>query len=128
VETADDPVPNRKPGNAIARGSNVAGTVAQRHDPKLGRTASATLQHHQVAVVERGRAHLNENLLDARLRVVARSQHHTINALEALDAIGSHGVPDAPDQEGQPVALRDEGAYRDVPFRLPYHLGTMVVV
>jgi hypothetical protein len=40
VEAADNPVSDREPCDAITDGCNLAGTIAKRYDPKLGRTAS----------------------------------------------------------------------------------------
>ena len=90
MEGADDPVAYHDPADAIPDSGNFAGAIAQRHDSEPCRAAAATLQHHQVTVVERGRAHPKENLPSAGPRIVAQPRHHPVNAAEMIDAVGSH--------------------------------------
>jgi hypothetical protein len=84
--------PTAEPRDAVAERDNLAGTVAERHDAHLGRTAPATLQYHQIAVVEGGCANPNENFPPTRLRIGARLQQDTVNAAEMIDTIGFHAI------------------------------------
>jgi hypothetical protein len=90
VKTTDDPVSSGEPRDAVAEGDNLAGTVAERHDAHLGRTAPATLQHHQI---ERGCANPNENFPCARLRVscrtISRSSFGGANSLAHCSSVRS---------------------------------------
>jgi hypothetical protein len=57
---------------------------------ELGRTAAATFEDHQIAVVERARAHSHQDLFRPGPGILARSQHDPVNAAEAVDAIARH--------------------------------------
>src|ERR1700730_9845543 len=71
VEAADDPVPERETANTISDSRNFAGAVAERHNSELRRSPAAALQHHQITVVERSRAHLQEYFTSSEARIVA---------------------------------------------------------
>src|SRR6185312_8111446 len=90
MEAGNDTVADREPAGARSEPDDFARTVAERHDPEPGRAAAAAFQDHQVAVVERCRAHPDQDFPGAGLRIVARCQHNPVNAAEAFDPIGSH--------------------------------------
>jgi hypothetical protein len=90
VEGADDPVAKLDPRHPVANGSDLAGTVGKRHDAELCRTATAPFEDHQIAIVERARAHSHQDFLRHWPGILARSQHDPVNAAEAVDAIGFH--------------------------------------
>src|SRR6266851_4259182 len=87
MEAANDPVADRDPADAAPDGGNFAGAITQRHDTELCRAPAATLQHHQITVVERGRAHPKQNFPGAGPWIVARPQHYVVNTAKAIDAI-----------------------------------------
>src|SRR5260370_36945941 len=62
----------------------------KRHDAELCRTTTAAFKDHQIAVVERARAHPHQDLLRSGPRVLARSQDDPVNAAEAVDAVRFH--------------------------------------
>jgi len=62
VETARDPVADFDPCYAVADRSDFAGAIGERYHAELGRAAATALQDHQVAVVERARAHPHQHL------------------------------------------------------------------
>ncbi len=71
VEAADNSIPDRETADAISDSGNFAGAVAERHNPELRRSPAASLQHHQITVVERSRVHPQENFAGSGPRIVA---------------------------------------------------------
>src|SRR5215471_2447834 len=53
MKAAGNPVTDLDPRHPLADGFNIAGTIRKRYHAKLGRTATATFEDHQVAVIER---------------------------------------------------------------------------
>jgi len=53
MKAAGNPVTDLDPRHPLADGFNIAGTIRKRDHAKLGRTATATFEDHQVAVIER---------------------------------------------------------------------------
>jgi len=92
MKATGNPVANFDPSNSFADRCDLAGAVGQRHYADLRRTATAALEDHQIAVVQRARADPHENLLQPGPRILARPQHDAVNAAEAVDAIGFHLV------------------------------------
>src|SRR6266853_3280043 len=90
MEGADDPIAQLDPRHPVANGSDLAGAVGKRHDTELCRTATAAFEDHQIAVVKRARAHSHQDFLWSGPGVLARSQDDSVNAAEAVDAIGFH--------------------------------------
>jgi hypothetical protein len=85
-----NPVADLDPCHSVADRGDLAGTVRQRHDAELCRTAAAAFQDHQIAVIERTCAHPHQDLPQAGPGIVARSQHDPVNAAEAVDAVCFH--------------------------------------
>jgi hypothetical protein len=90
MKAPGNPVTTLDPRHSFADRRDFAGTVGQRHDANLGRTAAAALEDHQVAVVERARAHPHQDLFRPRTRVLARSQYDAVNTTKAIDVVGFH--------------------------------------
>src|SRR3984893_8902290 len=90
MEAADNFIADRETADAVSNGGYFAGAVAERHNPELRRSPAAALQHHQITVVERSRVHPQENFAGSGPRIVARAQHHAVNAAKAIDAISFH--------------------------------------
>jgi hypothetical protein len=102
VEAGDDPVADREPADASTKPDDFASAVAERHDLEPGRSPAAAFEHHQVAVVERNRAHPNQDFPGSGLRIVARCQRDPVNTAEALDPIGSHVPTPMPNYTASP--------------------------
>jgi hypothetical protein len=52
MKSADDPVANLDARHAVADRRDFAGTIAQRHDAELRRTATTAFEDHQISVIE----------------------------------------------------------------------------
>src|SRR5438132_2436553 len=79
MEATSNSIADLDPRYPIADGCNLTRTVGKRYHAELSRTATAALEDHQVAVVERARAHSHQDLLRPGLRVIARSQDYSVN-------------------------------------------------
>src|SRR5215468_11049821 len=90
METAGYPVADFDPRHPVADRSDFAGTVGERYHAKLGRTATATFEDHQVAVIERTCPDPHQDLVRPGSRVFGRSPHDPANAAEAVYVIGFH--------------------------------------
>jgi hypothetical protein len=90
MKATSNPIANFDPSNSFADRCDLAGVVAQRHYADLRWTTTTTFEDHQIAVVERARADPHEDLLQPGPRILARPQHDSVNAAEAVDAIGFH--------------------------------------
>jgi hypothetical protein len=75
MEGTDDPVADLDPPYPAANGSDLARAVGKRHDAELCWTATAAFEDHQIAVIERARAHSRQDLLRPRPGIFARSHH-----------------------------------------------------
>src|SRR5262249_43601026 len=87
MEAASNSIADLDPGDARPDRRDLTGAIGQRYHAELGRTSAAASEDHQIAVVERGRAYLHQDLLWPGLRILARSQHDPINAAKAVDAV-----------------------------------------
>jgi len=90
MEAPGDPVADPDPCYSVADRSDLARAVRKRHDAELFRTTITAFEGHQIAVIERGRAHPHQDLPQPGPRVLARSQRDPPNAAEAVDAVGFH--------------------------------------
>src|ERR1700730_14384156 len=77
----------------VADGCYFTRAVRKRYHDELCRTAPATFEDHQIAVIKRARPHPHQDLLRAGPRVLARPQDDPVNAAETVDAVGLHLVP-----------------------------------
>jgi hypothetical protein len=62
MKATGNSVTDLDPRNPFAHRFDLAGAVGQRHHANLCRTATAAFQDHQIAVVERARAHPHQDL------------------------------------------------------------------
>jgi hypothetical protein len=90
MKRPSNPVADLDPRHAVADCSDLARAVRKRHDAEFGRTATAAFEDHQIAVIERSRAHPHHDLPQSGPRVLARPQHDPVNTAEAVDAISFH--------------------------------------
>jgi hypothetical protein len=76
--------------HSFANGSDLARAVGKRHDAELCWTATAAFEDHQIAVIERARAHSRQDLVRPGPGIFARSQHDpfTCHANAALRQYG----------------------------------------
>src|SRR5215469_3399600 len=93
MEAAGNSIADLDPRDTRADRCDLAGAIGKRYHAELGRTTTAALQDHQIAVIERARAYLQQDLLRPGLRILARSQHDAVNAAKAVDAVGFHFSP-----------------------------------
>jgi hypothetical protein len=90
MKAAGNPVTTLDPRHSFADRRDFAGTVGQRHHAYLGWAATVAFEDHQIAVVERARAHPHQDLFRPGSRVLARSQYDVVNAAKAVDVVGFH--------------------------------------
>src|ERR1700730_9743115 len=93
MEATGNSVADFDPRHPLANGGDLTRAVGKRHDGELCRTSTATLEDHQIPIVERARAHSHQDLLRTGPGVLTRSQHDPVNAAEAVDAVGFHLFP-----------------------------------
>ena len=95
MEGADNPVAHLDQCHSFANGSDLARAVGKRHDAELCWTATAAFEDHQIAVIERARAHSRQDLVRPGPGIFARSQHDpfTCHAQCRSSAIWRPDVP-----------------------------------
>src|SRR5206468_4264649 len=77
--------------HAFADGNDFANAVGERHERKPQLGVVLTLDHHQIAVVERPGPHLDQRLADAGLWLRSLGQRQRIDAELVTDLEDFHG-------------------------------------
>src|SRR5215471_12218949 len=90
MKAAGNPVTDLDPRHLLADGLDIASAIRKWYYAGLGRTATATFEDHQVAVIERTCPDPHQDFVRPRSRVFGCSPHDPANAAQAVYVIGFH--------------------------------------